>query len=215
MKKSGLGDILLILVNAGALVYAAARSWHVISSSLPPEMIIFGVVALCVTEVALVGWELYYLSAAKTAVQKGIALLMFLAQLAVTGALVAGDTWMVLDPTNAPEYIKLAVLWAVPAILVANMAALFGVHAADPDAQLAQAKRDVQQAIHSQTVNQLRESAASIAAQVSGTGARHYADETMAEFLRSFSGNGHGSQEFADNGSEGVKLAKSPKARKR
>lgn len=211
MKRSGLGDILLLLVNGGAVAYSAARSWHVISTSLPPDLQIFGVVALAVTEVALVGWEIYYLTSAKNAVQKGIALLMFLSQLAVTGALVAGDTWMVLDPQAAPEFIKIAVLWAVPVILVANMAALFGVHAADPDAQLAQAKRDVKQAIHEQTVNQLKEAQAQIASKVSGAGATHYANETMAEFLRSFSGNGHKQTEME---SEGAPVPKAKRKRR-
>jgi hypothetical protein len=212
MKRFGLGDILLLLVNGGAVAYSAARSWHVISNSLPPEMMIFGVVALAVTEVALVGWEVYYLQSAKCPAQKGIALLMFLAQLAVTGALVAGDTWMVVQPDAAPEFIKLAVLWSVPAILVSNIAALFGVHAADPDAQLAQAKLDVRQAIHAQTVAQLREGAAQIASEVSGTGAKHYADETRAEFLRSFSGNGHGKQTEME--AEGVSVQKSSKRKR-
>lgn len=206
MKRSGLGDILLLIVNAGAVAYSAARSWHVVSQSLPPEMMIFGVVALSVLETALVGWEIYYLTSAKNGTQKGIALLMFLAQLTASGALVAGDTWMQVDPQAAPEFIKMAVLWSVPAILVANMAALFGVHAADPDAQLAQAKRDVQQAIHGQTINQLREAQSQIASKVSGAGAEHYANETMAEFLRSFSGNGHDKVEMESEGAPGPKV---------
>lgn len=196
MKNSGLGDILLVLVNVGAVLYSAARSWHVITGSLPSDMMIFGIVALAVTEVALCGWEIYYLKSAKNGMQKGIALLMFLAQLGVVGALVAGDTWMVVAPQEAPQYIKLAVLWSVPAILVANIGALFGVHASDPDAQLHQARRDVSQAIQAQTIAQLRENAAQIAAKVSPAAAGHYADETTAEYLRSFTGNGHEVKRF-------------------
>lgn len=99
----GIGDILLLLVNGGAIIYSAARSYHVISSTLPPEMQIVGLIALAVTEVALVGWEFYYLTSAKCARQKGIALLMFFAQLVCVFALVAGDTWMVVDPEAAPS----------------------------------------------------------------------------------------------------------------
>lgn len=213
MNKTGLGDVLLLLVNAGAVIYSAARSWHVITQSLPPDMMIFGIVALAVTEVALCGWELYYLKSAKSDAQRGIALLMFLLQLVCVFALVAGDTWMVVDPEAAPQYIQMAVLWSVPAILVANIGALFGVHAANPDAQLEHAKREVQQAIHAQTVNQLRESAAQIASEVSGTGAEHYADELRAAFLRSFSGNGGGKRIMTIDSAESTHLVEGKASR--
>ena len=73
-------------------------------------------------------------------------------------------------------------LWLVPLIIAANVVAYTAAHLADPSAAIRNAERDLEDELHRQVADQIRQNKAQIAQDVSLVAAQHKAEEMLAQF---------------------------------
>lgn len=196
------------------MVYTAYRSLHVVQSTLPADAQPLGYAALFGLDFALVAWTVFKAKSARGDAQHAIAVFMIVLQWVGVTALTLGDTLLTADPEHAPEYIRVVALWAAPIVIAVNVGAAIAVHLTDPEREIEQARRAVQDEIQRQVAEQLRTNAAQIAGQVAPVAADHRAKELLAEFMQKPGGNGN----VRGNGhvvmaSEGEQAALVPKAK--
>jgi len=197
------------VIGAVLMAFTMYRSLHVVQSTLDADGQILGYAALAGLDGGLLGWTLYKMNSARGDTQNAIAMFMIVLEWVGVAGLVVADTLLTADAANAPSYIRVIALWCVPVVISINVGAIIATKLADPGRQIETARRAVQDEIQRQVADQLREASAQIAGRVSPTAAAHHTDAMLAEYLRTFSGDGKDVVTFAQEGSE------SPKRRKR
>lgn len=138
------GNIILGVSSLFLMVYTAIRSLHIVQESLPADLQIIGYAALWGLDGGLLVWFIVDLYSAQSERQRAISGLMIVLQIIGLGLAVVGDTVLVSDPTGAPAVLRVAVLWALPLIIVANVAAGVMYHQADPGALQARREREAE-----------------------------------------------------------------------
>lgn len=124
----GAGDFFVWLIALLLMAFTAYRSIHLISSTLPPDAQVLAFAGLAALDGGALGWLAF--SSRATGARHGLAILMVAVDLFGVGAAVVADT-MLIGGAN-PELVKTVTIWAVPIVVVANVAATFAAKALDP-----------------------------------------------------------------------------------
>ncbi len=183
IKQNSIGNILVLIVGTVLLVYTGARSVHVVQSTLPADSQVVGYAALAGLDGALIAWTIFRIKSARGDKQMAISLLMICLQLVGVVLLTLGDTLLVADPAGSPPAIRMIVLWAVPIIIGANVAASIAVHLTDPSNAVAQARRGFEDELQRQVAEHLTSRAPEISAGVAPAAAERRAAELLAELV--------------------------------
>lgn len=136
--KITIGDVVLLILDAGLLVYTAYRSWHFLSGSLPAEYEILAVIGLVGIDFAFIAWTLVLIFGSATEWQDYICYAM----LALTGiGMVLTSLADSIGVNNLPALFQLITLYSVYSLIVLNV--IIGViyHIISPNAQAKRAER--------------------------------------------------------------------------
>lgn len=212
------------------MVYTAARSVHLVQTTLPPGSEIMGYAALFGLDFALIAWVVFKMFGARGDKQHAISTFMIVLQVVGVGACLLADTWTVADPGHSPEVIGLIALWVVPGVITINVGAVTAVHLSDPTHEIRNAQNTLEDELNKQVAEYLRQNRGQIAGSVTPQAAQHRASELLAQFVASqqqeqpdgalegirarLSGNGHGGPSgrvLAADGSEPVGVGRKRK----
>jgi membrane-associated HD superfamily phosphohydrolase len=193
-KKSG--EILLLIVGGMLLLYTAFRSYDILSTTLPADAQLLAYIGLAGLDGGLIAWALYYSKSARGDVQRAVAMFMVVLQLAGVALTSIGDSLLYSLGEAMPEYITIAVVWGVPAIIAVNIAAVTVVHLADPQRALDSASREVEDEIQRQVAEHLRQNVGQIAGRI----APQAAEQRARELTMRFSLDGHKEEERVGQG---------------
>jgi hypothetical protein len=185
------------------MAFTMYRSLHVVQTTLDADGQVLGYAALAGLDGGLLAWTVYKMKSARGDAQHAIAMFMIVLEWIGVAGLVVADTLLTADAASAPAYIRVIALWCVPVVISLNVGAIITVHMVDPQRAIEAARRTVQDEIQRQVAEQLKEASAQIAGQVSPTAAKHHAEGLLAEYVRTFSGDGKDVMTFAKEGDEG------------
>ena len=169
------------------LISTAFRSSDILSTTLPADAQLWAYIGLAGLDGGLIAWALYYSKSARGEVQRAVALFMVVLQLAGVALTSIGDSLLYSLGAAMPEYITIAVVWGVPAIIAVNITAVTAVHLADPQRALDSASREVEDEIQRQVAEHLRQNVGQIAGRI----APEAAEQRARELVTRFSLDGH------------------------
>lgn len=205
-RSDGTGAVLLWIITIALLIFTAARSVHLIQSTMPDDSKVLAYAALAGLDGGVLAWLFWTTRAARGGVQHTIGSLMIIVDLAGIAAAVLGDTMLVANAGNK-ELVATVAVWLVPVVIVSNIGATIVAHLMDPAQALRDAERAVRDEIDRQTAETLVKNAGTVASQVAAARARHHAEQTVASLqpgslVGSFSPNGkeNNIQTFAAQG---------------
>jgi len=184
MKKGN--SILIWLVGVGLLLFTAFRSIHLVSSTLPPDAQILGFAALGGLDLGLLAWLSYANNGARGS-QRTVAILMIVTDFSGVCAATLADT-LLISGQNA-EMVGTVAGWLLPIIICANVGGVVATHLLDPDQALRNAEREVDEELHGQLIQNLRENKGQLAAEVAPNMAQLKRDELAATFTRALTKN--------------------------
>lgn len=182
--KDKIGLLLVNLLGLALLVYTGSRTADFIGLTLPANQQALAFVGLAAFDGGLVGWAVFYLRGARGPWQRAIALLMIVASLAGVILAFAGDTLFRAAQRGtlaaADPAMTLTVIYGMAAVIALNIAALIGVHVADPAARRQAAEQDAQDQIADATTTQIAERTAALAAELAPQRAQAWLDDMRA-----------------------------------
>lgn len=181
-KSEGSGSVLLWIITTALLVFTAARSVHLIQSTLPEDSKVLAYAALAGLDGGVLAWLFWTTRSARGATQHTIGTLMIIVDLAGITAAVLGDTMLVADPTNRAIVATVAI-WLVPLVIVSNVVATVVAHLVDPAQAIRDAQRSLRDELDRQMAEAMARNAASTAADAAAIAAQHWAEQTKAAYM--------------------------------
>ena len=196
MKKS-LSNLLVTALGLALLVYSATRSVDFISATLPPDRQILAWFGLAALDGGLVLWLLFFLSGAKGALQRGIALLMVVTDFLGCVSIFTLDTLLRTGQAGmtaalTPAAIQTAVL-ALSLVIALNIAAVVGSHLSDQETRRTMAQEEARDTIEDLAIKQISENSQRLAAELAPQVAATWIDDTKAEYQGALSKRAAGS----------------------
>jgi len=159
--------------------------------TLPSDARVKAYIGLAGLDGGLIAWTVFKMKSARGDMQHAIATFMIILQLFGVGLTSVGDALIHQNIEAMPEYVKTAVVWGVPLIIITNVAAITAVHLSDPRQEIERAQRNLEDEIEKSVAEHLRQNAAQIAAKVAPKVAEHRAEELTAPFFSMLSEDGH------------------------
>lgn len=203
-SNRSMGSIMLLLVGGLLLAYSAFRSIHILGQTLPADAQMMAYIGLAGLDGGLIAWVLYIITGgARGDTQRAISTLMVVVQLVGVAITSIGDAVLTTDPAGAPGYIRIIVMWGVPAIIAANIVAITAVHLADPRQAIDRAERALRDEIDKQVAERLQAQAQQTAAKVAPQAAEARERELLARYdqhelaLAGNGANGHAPKAIA------------------
>jgi len=218
LNRSNGGAVLLWIVAIALLIFTAARSVHLVTATLPPDMAVLGFAALFGLDIGLLAWLFWTTRSARGGAQRTIGTLMVVVDLAGITAAVIGDTLLVAGGEAYQSAVSTVAVWIVPVIILSNVAAIVGAHLVDPAQSIRDAQRALEDELQWQLADHLRQNAAQVAAGAVPEAAAHKQAEMVAGFLAAIrKPSANGKREMVALNSEGGDVpaqgrTKAPKA---
>ena len=138
MKQDKSNNVFLKLIKYGLVVYTAIRSIDLVMGTMPDAIKMFALAVVCGLDLAFLAWDDYAAHKAKSAAQHTIGVVMIIVNLLGIGAALVADTATIVDPVGSKDLIVTVALFGIPAMILANIAALSAIEQTDPDRKLAE-----------------------------------------------------------------------------
>lgn len=126
------------IIKYGLVVYTAIRSIDLVRGTMPESIKIFAVTVVCGIDLAFLMWDDYAAHKAKSASQHTVGVVMIVVDLLGIGAAMIADTANVVDPVGSKQLIATVAMFVIPALVLANIAALSAINQLDPDRKAAE-----------------------------------------------------------------------------
>jgi hypothetical protein len=185
MKRS-LSTYLLTALGLLLLVYSAVRSWDFISMTLPAGQQILAAFALFGIEGGLMFWLLFFLHGAAGAAQRAVALVMMVVDFLASGAMFTADTLFRSGQaglvTELDQQAMFGIIVGLSLVLLVNIGAVILSHVLDPAATKAAAVQEGQAEIDNLVIEQIRQVAPRVAAELAPEIAADWAARTAATY---------------------------------
>jgi len=198
LKKS-VSSLILNGIALGLLLFTATRTIHLFQYLLPADQSYMAFVALVAFDGGLLGWMNYFLRGAKGPHQRGIAACLTVIDLIAVIISFSGDMFFVanakgivhIDPAWATT-----IIWALVAIIAANLAAIVGCHMMSPENIEAQRLEHTNDKIMTQAFDLLDKQSDELAAEVAPILAQRMIDRARKVHMTGHNGQyGTGSQQ--------------------
>jgi len=181
-----LGSILVLIVAGALMFYSASRTMHLLSTTLPAGQEILGVIALAAFDLGLVAWLIVFLKGAEGGLQRGIALLMVLIDLAGVVVGFLGDTLLTAGETGLlaqmSEGDKQTIVMLTAGVIAANIAGTIFYHLASPDNLRHMQEEAARDKIQQQSLEAISQQANLLAEQLAPVIAADWVRNMRAEF---------------------------------
>lgn len=201
MKQDKSNNVFLKLIKYGLVIYTAVRSIDLVMGTMPAAIKMFALAVICGLDLAFLAWDDYSAHKSKSAAQHTVGVAMIIVNLLGIGAALIADTATIVDPEGSKSLIVTVAMFGIPALVIANIAALSAIDQLDPDRKMAEesARHDREMALerarHDQLLARQSQSAQLELEQLSHTqrvtGLR---DHYMRSQTGAVSSNGHGPQ---------------------
>jgi hypothetical protein len=184
-KRSGNGSgVLIWIVGIGLLIFTAARSLHLVTSTLPADAQVLGFAALAGLDGGLLAWYFFAAHGARGP-QRTIAVLMIAVDFFGVAAGTIGDTMLIAGGSGAASMVSTIALWLVPAVILSNVGSVIAVHLLDPEQKLRDARRSLEDELQWQLAESIQANAGQVAAGAVPEAVAHHQREMIAAFLSS------------------------------
>lgn len=162
-----IGSIAFYVLSAGLVVYAGSRSLDFIQSTLPPEQKMIGWLGLLASEGGAIIWLVVFLKQSQGVPQKGIAVLMAMADMVGSIALFTFDTLIRSAQNGAivaltQDDVKNVIL-ALSGLIGLNLVAVFAFHVAEPENMRKMREDAAHDAVQSSLLQQIEDNADNLA----------------------------------------------------
>jgi hypothetical protein len=143
----GIGDLIVLGLDAVLLIYTAFRSYDFLSTTVPTGFEILALVGLWGLDIGAVGWSLVWIFGSSSKYQDWTSMAFFLIDLAgviltsVTDSLMYGDKGSAIT-----EMLKGITSVAIPLVVVGNVVAGFIYHMTSPETKARREKRKAEAA---------------------------------------------------------------------
>lgn len=136
-ESEGSGDLFLWIIALVLLAFTAYRTAHLVSSTLPPDAQVMAFAALAALDAGALAWLAF--ANRTSGPRHDLALLMLAIDLFGVGAAAIADTAMITGVNES--IVETVTTWAVPIIIISNVAAIFVAKALDPRRGAREAER--------------------------------------------------------------------------
>lgn len=126
------------LIKYGLVVYTAIRSIDLVMGTMPTSIKMFALAVVCGIDLAFLMWDDYAAHKAKSASQHTVGAVMIVVDLLGIGAALIADTATIVDPVGSKQLIVTVAMFGIPALVLANIAALSAINQLDPDRKSAE-----------------------------------------------------------------------------
>ena len=126
------------LIKYGLVVYTGIRSIDLVVSTMPAAIKVFALAVVCGLDLAFLMWDDYAAHKAKSASQHTVGAVMIVVDLLGIGAALIADTATIVDPVGSKQLIVTVAMFGIPALVLANIAALSAINQLDPDRKSAE-----------------------------------------------------------------------------
>ena len=126
------------LIKYGLVVYTAIRSIDLVMGTMPAAIKMFALAVVCGIDLAFLRWDDYAAHKAKSASQHTVGAVMIVVDLLGIGAALIADTATIVDPEGSKQLIVTVAMFGIPALVLANIAALSAINQLDPDRKSAE-----------------------------------------------------------------------------
>jgi len=126
------------LIKYGLVVYTAIRSIDLVMGTMPDAIKMFALAVVCAIDLAFLMWDDYAAHKAKSAAQHTVGAVMIVVDLLGIGAALIADTATIVDPIGSKDLIVTVAMFGIPALVLANIAALSAINQLDPDRRAAE-----------------------------------------------------------------------------
>jgi hypothetical protein len=188
-----LGSIMVLLVGAGLMLYSMARTFHLLSATLPPGQEALAVIALLGFDMGLVAWTVVFLRGAEGGIQRAIALIMVLIDLVGVIAGFLGDTLLTSGDQGLLAAMdmgsKQTIVLVTAFVIAANIAGTIFYHLASPDNMRHMAEESARDKIQTQSLQAISQQANLLAAELAPIIAADWVRNMTADFTASLTGD--------------------------
>lgn len=179
--------IFILLLSVALLGFTGSRTLDLLSLFLPDGQQYWAWLGLAAFDIGLIGWTLFYAHGASGAWQRALALVMVVVSLLAVALSTTIDMYINASNkgivTTLPSSTRIAVLFAVGLVVVANVVAFFLSHIWEPERQKALAEESAKDKIHDEVLKQINEVAPQVAAQVAPILARKWVVKVTNELV--------------------------------
>lgn len=187
-----LGSILVLIVGAGLMLYSMARTFHLLSATLPAGQEILAAVALLGFDLGLVAWLIVFLKGAEGGLQRSIAALMIVIDLIAVVAGFLGDTLLVSGQSGLLAALdassRQTIVLVTAMAIAANIAAVVFYHMASPENLRRMAEESARDKIQNQSLQAISQQANLLAEQLAPIIAADWVRQMQAEFTAPLTG---------------------------
>lgn len=181
-----LGSILVLIVGAGLMLYSMARTFHLLSATLPPGQEILAAVALLGFDLGLVAWLVTFLKGAEGGLQRAISALMIVINLIAVVVGFLGDTLLVSGESGLlvalDQSSRQTIVMATALAIAANIAAVIFYHMASPDNMRRMTEEAARDKIQSQALAAISQQANLLAEELAPVIAADWVRSMRADF---------------------------------
>jgi|WetSurMetagenome_2_1015567.scaffolds.fasta_scaffold07218_11 hypothetical protein len=126
------------LIKYGLVVYTGIRSIDLVVGTMPDAIKMFALAVVCAIDLAFLMWDDYAAHKAKSGSQHTVGAVMIVVDLLGIGAALIADTATIVDPEGSRQLIVTVAMFGIPALVLANIAALSAINQLDPDRKSAE-----------------------------------------------------------------------------
>lgn len=126
------------LIKYGLVVYTGIRSIDLVMGTMPEAIKIFALAVVCGIDLAFLMWDDYAAHKAKSSSQHTVGAALIIVNLLGIGAALIADTATIVDPVGSKNLIVTVAMFGIPALVLANIAALSAINQLDPDRKAAE-----------------------------------------------------------------------------
>jgi hypothetical protein len=181
-----LGGILVLIVGAGLMLYSMARTFHLLSATLPAGQEILAAVALLGFDLGLVAWLIVFLKGAEGGMQRAIAALMIVIDLIAVVSGFLGDTLLVSGDSGLLQAMDMGsrqtIVMVTALAIAANIAAVIFFHMASPENLRRMTEEAARDKIQSQALSAISQQANLLAEELAPVIAADWVRNMRADF---------------------------------
>lgn len=158
MRQDKSNNVFLKVIKYGLVVYTAVRSIDLVMGTMPAAIKMFALAVVCGLDLAFLAWDDYSAHKSKSASQHTVGVAMIIVNLLGIGAALIADTATIVDPQGSKSLIVTVAMFGIPALVLANIAALSAIDQLDPDRKMSEeaARHDREMALERSRHEQLK-----------------------------------------------------------
>jgi hypothetical protein len=164
-----LPSIVLFLIAGALLIYTASQTLDLLKLFLPTEQAPLAYLALVAFDGGLLGWSYFFAKGARGSWQRSIAAIMIAVSIAAVVIGFGGETFFKASEkglVKVTQDMSTTVVWAVCAVIAANVVAIVVTHLTSPEHRKSMAEEEANDVIEDAVIDAIKKCAPMTARQI-------------------------------------------------